>query len=100
MEEDSLEDGALKAYFEKAGKKKERKRKKREERHAAKEQGKGIDEGVSEEKEGQEREGESTKDRSDPSQLTQLNPSCVRTTQKYQTAIAHSNRFQSLENVD
>ncbi len=100
MEENSLEDGALKAYFEKAERKKERKRKKREERRAASEQGKRVDEGASEEKEGQNREGESKKDRNDPSQLTYLNPSCGRTTQKNQTAIAHPNRFQSLENVD
>ena len=93
MEEDSLEDGALKAYFEKAERKKERKRKKREEKRAAREQGK-------EEKEGQNREGESTKDRNDPSLLTNLNPSCVRTTRQNQTVIAQTNRFQSLENVD
>ena len=99
MEEDSLEDGALKAYFEEAERKRDRKKKKRKEKRAAREQGKEGDEGASEEKEGQNREGESTKDRNDPSQLTHLNPSCVRTTQKNQTAIAHLNRFQSLENV-
>ena len=94
MEEDSLEDGALKAYFEEADRKRQRKKKKREEeKRAAREQGKGGDEG------GQNREGESTEDRNDSSQLTHLNPSCVRTTQKNQTAIAHFNRFQSLENV-
>jgi hypothetical protein len=94
MEEDSLEDGALKAYFEEAERKRQRKKKKREEKRAAREQGEGGDEG------GQNREGESTKDRNDSSQLTHLNPSCVRTTQKNQTAIAHPDRFQSLENVD
>ena len=94
MEEDSLEDGALKAYFEEADRKRQSKKKKREEeKRAAREQGKGGDEG------GQNREGESTEDRNDSSQLTHLNPSCVRTTQKNQTAIAHLNRFQSLENV-
>ena len=100
MEEDSLEDGALKAYFEEAERKRDRKKKKRKEKRAAREQGKEGDEGASEEKGGKNREGESTKDRNDPSQLTHLNPSCVRTTQKNQTAIAHPNRFQSLENVD
>ena len=39
MEEDSLEDGALKAYFEEADRKRQRKKKKREEKKKKRKQG-------------------------------------------------------------
>ena len=45
MEED-IEDGALKAYFEEAERKRERKKKKREEKRAARVRWKGVDEGT------------------------------------------------------
>jgi hypothetical protein len=84
MEQDSLEDGALKDYFEKGKKRKERKKKKK---RAVREQGNGKEESASGEQGDENHEGK--QDRNDPSQLTQLNPSKEGISQNNQTGIAN-----------
>ena len=68
MEEDSIEDGALKDYFEK-GRKKREKRKQKERKRAGK--------GKAKEKEGDTsgKQGEENLAQRDPTKLTNLNPS-------------------------
>jgi hypothetical protein len=71
MEEDSLEDGALRDYFKKGKERKERK--KRRKKRAAGDHGKGKEEDASGEQGEENHEGK--QDHSDPSRLIYLNPS-------------------------
>ena len=81
MEEDSIEDGALKDYFEK-GKKKREKWKQKERKRAGK--------GKAKEKEGDTsgKQGEENLAQRDPTKLTNLNPSKERISQNNQAGIA------------
>ena len=81
MEEDSIEDGALKDYFEK-GRKKREKRKQKERKRAGK--------GKAKEKEGDTsgKQGEENLALRDPTKLTNLNPSKESISQNNQAGIA------------
>ena len=81
MEEDSIEDGALKDYFEK-GRKKREKRKQKERKRAGK--------GKAKEKEGDTsgKQGEENLAQRDPTKLTNLNPSKESISQNNQAGIA------------
>jgi hypothetical protein len=85
MEEDSIEDGALRDYFKKGKERKERKKRKKE--RAARDQGKGKEKDASGEQGEENHEGKQV--HSDPSQLIYLNPSKEGISQNNQTGIAN-----------
>jgi hypothetical protein len=84
MEEDSIEDGALKDYFEKGRERKEKKKRRKERANRGKEKGKEKDAS------GKQGEGnyEGKQVHRDPSELTNLNPSKEGISQNNQTGIA------------
>jgi hypothetical protein len=84
MEEDSIEDGALKDYFEK-GKKKKEKKKRRKER-ANRDKAKGKEDDASGKQGEENHEGKQV--HRDPFKLTNLNPSKEGISQNNQTGIA------------
>ena len=85
MEEDSIEDGALKDYFERGRKKKERKKKK-DRKRADRDKANEKEEDTSG-KQGEENK-EGSQAQRDPTKLTNLNPSKEGVSQTNQTGIA------------